>query len=54
MKKKKQKNTLTEIDRSHFARDLLIKMLEDDPHKRISSEEVVKELETKFNVLFCL
>ena len=36
----------TEIDRSHFALDLIKKMLQDDPNKRISSEEVVKELET--------
>ena len=52
MKKKKQKNTLTEIDRSHFARDLLTKMLKDELGERISSTQVVKELETiKIKVL---
>ncbi len=42
-----------EIDSSHYARDLLTKMLKDDPNNRISSEEVVKELETiKIEVLY--
>ena len=42
-----------EIDRSHYARDLLTKMLEEDPNKRISSEEVVKELQSiKIEVLW--
>ena len=55
--RKRLKNTFlfTEIDSSHFARDLLTKMLEDDPDKRISSEEVVKELNSiKIEVHFLI
>ena len=45
-KAEKKKLFCTEIDPSHYARDLLTKMLEDDPNKRITSEEVVNELES--------
>ena len=34
----------TEIERSHYVRDLLTKMLKAEPGERISSIQVVKEL----------
>jgi hypothetical protein len=45
-RKDERKIFCTEIESSHYARDLLKKMLEDDPNKRITSEEVVNELES--------
>ena len=52
MMKKKHFFFCTDIHPLHYARDLLTKMLEDDPNKRISSEEVVNELKSiKIEVL---
>jgi hypothetical protein len=43
---------LSEIDRSHhYARDILLKMLADEPGQRISSSQIVNELKSiKINV----